>query len=170
MRGPFAVLLASAVASPLSACGIFRDDPPPPPPDEAAFVAVEAAFKSAFDDARDDVLKAKLEREWRNKDSCSLIAAPDFANWTGTVESVDRRLIVKIGDGITLKDVSNDPPSPSKAASGLEEGAPVRISGKFVSDDAACPAQYVGAPWDEKAIESPAYKVRLSSVERVEGR
>jgi hypothetical protein len=170
MRGSFAFLLTSAAVLPLGACGIFGADPPPPPPDEATFVAVEAAFKSAFEDARDDVLKAKLEQQWRNKDSCSLIAAPHFANWTGTMQSVDRPLTVDIGAGITLRDDSSDPPSASNATSGLEEGDPVRISGRFVSDDAACPAQYVGTPWDEKAIERPAYKVRLSSVERVQGR
>jgi hypothetical protein len=154
------------VTFPVSACGIFALDPPPPPPDEAAFVAVKAAFKSAFDDASDDVLKAKLEQEWRNRDSCSLIAAPDFANWTGTVESADGPLIVDIGEDIALKDVvSND--SASKATSGLEEGDAVRISGRFVSDNAACPAQYIGTPWDAKAIESPAYKVSFSSVERI---
>lgn len=167
MPRPLAILLASATIIPIGACGIFNADPPPPPQDEAAFVAVEHAFKSAYEDASDDVLKAKLEQQWRNKDSCSLIAAPSFENWTGTVQNVDQHLIVRIGDDITLTDMAGAEPVVSNVTSGLNEGDPVRFSGTFVSDDAACPAQYVGAPWDEKAIERPAYKVRLSSVERV---
>lgn len=170
MRRPFALTCLAAVGIlPLTACGfIFGEDPPPPPPDQAAFVAVEGALKSAFNDTNDDVVKAKLEQEWRGKDSCALIGAPAFQNWTGLVSRA-APLVIDIGGGITLKDQSSGPPSGPHVTSGLEEGDPVRISGRFVSDDATCAVQYVGAPWDEGAIQRPAYNVHLLSVERVSG-
>jgi hypothetical protein len=163
-------VLSAVGALPLTACGfIFGEDPPPPPPDQATFVAVEGALKSAFEDTGNDVVKAKLEEEWRYKDSCALIKAPDFENWTGIVSSVDPQLVIDIGGGITLKDQTGSQPKVSGVDSGLDKGDPVRISGRFVSDDATCSAQYVGAPWNDRAIERPAYTVQLVSVERVSG-
>jgi len=170
MRRPFALAFLSAVtALPLTACGfLFGEDPPPPPPDQAAFVAVEGALKSAYNDSGDDVVRAKLEQEWRGKDSCALIGTSAFQNWTGLVSHA-APLVVDIGGGIRLKDQSGGQPSGPHVTPGLEEGDPVRISGRFVSDDATCAAQYVGAPWDEGAILRPAYNVHLLTVERVSG-
>jgi hypothetical protein len=158
---------ATLVILALILCGcstLGYDAPRTPPPDQAAFLAAQAAFLSAYQNTDDDVVKAKLEQEWRNKDSCTLVSTPAFENWTGTVVGSASRLVVDIGNGVTLKEEAGAPPSPS-LSTGLQNGDAVTISGTFVSDDPDCPAQYVGPPWDEKAINGPDYWVRLSSVQ-----
>jgi hypothetical protein len=158
-------------ALPACGCGVIGyDAAPTPPPDEAAFLATQAAFVSAYEQTNDDVVKAKLEQQWRSKDSCTLVSTPAFENWTGKVVGPGSPLVVDIGNGVTLREEADAPPPPPAVSAGLNDGDAVTISGNFVSDDPACPAQYVGPPWDEKAIKQPDYRVRLSSVQRYQHR
>lgn len=158
--------LFSAAALFVSGCGLFAGARLDPPTDEAAFLSLKAGLEEAYDEAPDDVVKAKLAAQWRDRDLCSILRAPDFMNWVGRVDGDPQggTVVIDLGNKVRLTAEAATSSSVAKALPGLEDGDDVRISGAFVSDDPQCAAQIVAAPWDEKAIREPNLKARLTDI------
>lgn len=162
-RPPWSACLVLTAA--LAGCG---DDAPavPRPVDEAHLLQAQAAAQAAYDQAPNGIVRDQVLSRWRERDVCAAIHKADFSGWVGTVSEIQPggAFTLDLGQSVSLDAQADAGTGLFQAITRLQEGAEVRFSGAFVSDDAACPGQIVALPLGDIALTAPHFAVVVTTI------